>query len=103
MVVISTKIVESPTTTASVTVASKFPRDTPDCDLIASQSDAGSVIRSWLKKKGRSSVGAEKSRGYLATTAFSPCCVLAPMMSDKTGYAVWDCGLTKIVKWSLLA
>src|SRR5262249_2220113 len=103
MVVISTKIVETATTTASVIVASRFPCNTPDPDLSASQSDTGSVIRSWLKKKGRSSVGADKSRGYWATAASSPCGVVAPMISDKTGYPVRDCGLTKIVKCRLSA
>src|SRR6266851_9132485 len=93
MVVISTKIVESAMTTVTVIVANKFPRTTP-CESSAIQIDAGSVIRSWLKKKGRSSVGADKSRGYLATAAFSPCGVVAPTISDKTGCAVCDWGLT---------
>jgi hypothetical protein len=46
IVVISAKIVESVTTTASVTVATKLPLPTPDCESRASQNDAGFVIRS---------------------------------------------------------
>src|SRR6516164_1676166 len=103
MVVISTKIVESATTTASVMVAAKLPCSTPYPKRCASQTDRGSVIRSWLKKKGRSSVGADRSRGCFATASLSRCGVVAPMISDKIGDLGCDCGLTKIVKWSLLA
>src|ERR1700730_6409332 len=103
IVVMRTKIVESATTTVSVTVPPKLPRPTPDSEPSASQNDAGSVTRSWLKKKGRSSVGADKSRGYFATASLSPCGVVAPMISDKVGDLVCDCGLTKMVKCSLLA
>src|ERR1700730_10119713 len=103
IVVISTKIVESVTTSASVIVATKLPRPTPNFESRASQNDAGSVIRSWLKKKGRSSVGADKSKGYFATASLSSCGVVAAMICDKIGDLICDCGLTKIVNWSLLA
>src|SRR6266436_4427110 len=94
IVVISTKIVESATTTVSVIVATKLPCSTPYPKWCASQTEAGS-IRSWLKKKGRSSVGADKSRGYFATASLSPCGVVAPMISDKVGDLVCDCGRPK--------
>src|SRR5260370_22995620 len=103
IVVINTKIVESATTTTSVIVATKLPRPTPNFESSASQNDPGSVIRSWLKKKGRSSVGADKSRGYFATASLSFCGVVAAMICDKIGDLLGDCGLTTIVNWSLLA
>lgn len=100
--VISTKIVESVTTTASVTVATRFPRATP-AESRASQNAAGSVIRSWLKKKGRSSVGGDKSKGYCETASLSSSRVVAAMICDKIGDLIGECGLTRIVNWSLLA
>src|ERR1700738_4279222 len=103
IMVVSTRIVESATTTARVIVAIRFPRPTPDFESRASQNDAGSVIRSWLKKKGRSSVGADKSKGYFATDSLSSCGVVAAIIRDKIGDLIGDCGLTKIVNWSLLA
>src|SRR5260370_22390607 len=85
IVVISTKIVESVTTSASVIVATKLQRPTPNFESRASQNDAGSVIRSWLKKRGRSSVGADKSKGYFATASLSSCGVVPAMACDKSG------------------
>src|SRR2546421_10222565 len=85
IMVMRTKIVESATTTVSVTVATKWPRPTPDFEPSASENDAGSVTRSWLKKKGRSSVGADRSRGYFATASSSSCGVVAAMICDKIG------------------
>ena len=102
-VVSSTKIVESVTTTASVTVANKFPRTTPDFESRASKNAAGSVIRSWLKKKGRSSVGTDKSKGYFATASLSASGVVAAIICDKIGDLIGDVGLIRIVNWSLLA
>src|SRR5712672_1865199 len=103
IIVISTKIAERNTTTPSVNVATKLPRPTPDFELMAIQNDARSVIRSWLKKKGRSSVGADKSKGYFATASSSSCGVVAAMICDKIGDLIGACGLTRIVNWSLLA
>lgn len=82
---INTKMAESATTTPSVIDASKLPRETPGSERNASESDAGSVIFSWLKKKGRSSVGADRSRGYFATAALSPCGVVAPNDRRQSG------------------
>src|SRR5260370_1784280 len=102
IVVLSTKIADSVPTTASVIVATKLPCPTPDFESRASQNDAGSVIRSWLKKKGRSSVGADKSKGYFATASLSSCGVVAAMICDKIGDLIGDCGLTRIVNLRLL-
>src|SRR3954464_13612047 len=83
IVVIDTKIVESATTMASVIVATRLPRPTPDLESRSGQHDAGSLIRSWLKKKGRSSVGADKSKGYVETASLSSCRVVEAMTGDK--------------------